>query len=452
MASSAAAFYSALGYEFDPLDLHQQNPRRYPFLLESAARGTSNGRYDILFAYPEESIALSADYTLGSGGGRAGGRFLGALDATWRESRSGAPAGVPGPFHGGWFLLLGYELATEIEPVVRLAPSPSIPVALAVRVPVAVVRDHLTRRAWIVAEPGREACAAGIKADVESAVARARAPVLDGVLEEEPDGRFLDAVAAVRRHIAAGDIFQANLARIWQGRLAGGATAADVYRRLREANPAPFAGIAAWNDFAVVSSSPERLLRAAGDEVETRPIAGTRPRTVREPDHGIRQELLDHPKERAEHVMLIDLERNDLGRICRAGSVDVSEYMTIESYRHVHHIVSNVRGRLRAGATPGAIIRAVFPGGTITGCPKVRCMQIIDKLEGRPRGFYTGAMGYLNRDGSADLNILIRTITIDGRELSFAAGSGIVADSEPDAELAETRAKAKGMLLALGDD
>ena len=162
------------------------------------------------------------------------------------------------------------------------------------------------------------------------------------------------------------------------------------------------------------------------------------------------RELVGHPKERAEHVMLIDLERNDLGRVCTPGSVEVDELMTVESYAHVHHIVSNVRGRLRADIAPGEVIRAVFPGGTITGCPKVRCMQIIAELEGEGRSAYTGAMGWLNRDGDMDLNILIRSAEVQGELVRFRTGAGIVADSDPQRELEETRAKARGMLRALG--
>jgi anthranilate synthase component 1 len=200
-----------------------------------------------------------------------------------------------------------------------------------------------------------------------------------------------------------------------------------------------------------VSSSPERLVRVRGDVIDTRPIAGTRPRGEgTAADSALSRELLAHPKERAEHVMLIDLERNDLGRVCRPGSVRVDELMVLESYAHVHHIVSNVRGELIAGATPGAVIRALFPGGTITGCPKVRCMEIIAELEGCARGAYTGSMGYLNRDGDMDLNILIRTIEQHGDRVELRAGAGIVADSAPEHELAETRAKARGLLLALG--
>ena len=188
-----------------------------------------------------------------------------------------------------------------------------------------------------------------------------------------------------------------------------------------------------------------------GERVETRPIAGTRAR------HGApgsdateKQELLANAKERAEHVMLIDLERNDLGRICHAGTVEVNEFMVTESYPHLHHIVSNVRGVLRDDVTPGAVLRAVFPGGTITGCPKYRCMQIIGELEREPRGAYTGSVGYLNTDGDMDFNILIRTATLSGNELRFRAGAGIVADSDWQRELAETRTKAEGLLRAFG--
>src|SRR5690606_8998859 len=201
--------------------------------------------------------------------------------------------------------------------------------------------------------------------------------------------------------------------------------------------------------WAVASSSPERLVSVHGRTVQTRPIAGTRPRFPGDDDAERIRELVGHPKERAEHVMLVDLERNDLGRVCVPGSVEVDELMTIESYAHVHHIVSNVRGRLRGDANPGEVIAAVFPGGTITGCPKVRCMQVIAELERTGRGAYTGAMGWLNRDGDLDLNILIRSAEVEGARARFRTGAGIVADSDPARELDETRAKARGMLQAL---
>jgi anthranilate synthase component I len=252
------------------------------------------------------------------------------------------------------------------------------------------------------------------------------------------------------RYIYDGDIFQANLSRRWQTRLRSPISSADLYARLRSRNPGPFNGLASWGEGAIISSSPERLVRVRDGIADTRPIAGTRPRSsVQDQDQALSAELLGHPKERAEHVMLIDLERNDLGRVCVPGTIEVNELMVLESYAHVHHIVSNVRGRLRAGVRPGDVIRALFPGGTITGCPKVRCMEIIAELEQEGRGPYTGAMGYLNRDGSMDLNILIRTLVRDGDRLSLRAGAGIVADSVPECELEETRAKARGLLLAL---
>jgi anthranilate synthase component 1 len=250
--------------------------------------------------------------------------------------------------------------------------------------------------------------------------------------------------------ISAGDVFQVNLARQWSGNLQPGVQPWQIYQRLREVNPAPFSGLATFGDQAIVSSSPERLVRVSRGRVETRPIAGTRPRAgIAELEDERRSTLLGNAKERAEHVMLIDLERNDLGRICVPGTIAVDELMTVESYAHVHHIVSNISGELRADVTPGMLMRAVFPGGTITGCPKVRCMEIIRDLETHARGPYTGSMGYLNHDGSCDFNILIRTIQVRGKTFALSAGSGIVADSVAERELEETRAKAKGMLLAL---
>jgi anthranilate synthase component 1 len=220
---------------------------------------------------------------------------------------------------------------------------------------------------------------------------------------------------------------------------------------LRQANPAPFAGLAYYGDSAVISSSPERLVSVRNRRIDARPIAGTRPRHAdAKRDAALIRELIEHPKERAEHVMLLDLERNDLGRIARTGSVQVDEVMVVESYTHVHHIVSNVCARLRDEVSPGEVIRAVFPGGTITGCPKVRCMEIIAELERMPREAYTGSMGYLNHDGDMDMNILIRTLVQKGDQLEFRAGAGIVADSIPEFELDETRAKARGLARALG--
>jgi anthranilate synthase component 1 len=264
-------------------------------------------------------------------------------------------------------------------------------------------------------------------------------------------------VAGVRRalgHIEAGDVYQLNLSRAWRA-TAPAAVPRDVlvaalYRALRVANPAPFAALARWGGVDILSSSPERLLRVEAGVASTRPIAGTRPRGASlQQDAALAAELRNNAKERAEHVMLIDLERNDLGRVCEPGSVRVDEFMGLESYTHVHHIVSQVSGRLRPDASAVTALRALFPGGTITGCPKVRCMELIAGLESQGRGAYTGSIGMLGRDGSADFNILIRTLTLHDGELRGRAGAGIVADSDPQHELEETRAKALGLLRAL---
>ncbi|MGD9000326.1 MAG: aminodeoxychorismate synthase component I [Granulosicoccaceae bacterium] len=429
----------------DLLALHALNPQRYPCLLESVAHGTSQARYDILFAFPGERITLD---TL-----EPGTDFLAQLDQTWQQHTGQGLKDTHLPFRGGWFVYLGYELAGQIEPSLQLpTTSTHLPVAFALRIPAAVIRDHATGRCWLVSE-AEHAHLDSMRADIDAVMQQApavSAPVALQ-LEEEAAPRYLKAVERIKRYIVDGDVFQVNLSREWSGKLEHHDDIA-LYDSLRRNNPAPFAGLVRLDDFAIISSSPERLVCIEGRHVETRPIAGTRPRgEARDSDDANSRELLAHPKERAEHIMLIDLERNDLGRVCQPGSIEVNELMVLESYAHVHHIVSNVRGELRDGISPGDVIRAVFPGGTITGCPKVRCMEIIAELEQTPRGAYTGSMGYLNRDGDMDLNILIRTITREASTIKLRAGAGIVADSIAERELDETRAKARGMLLALHD-
>ena len=433
----------------DLAQLARLNPERYPFLLESAAVSGEQARFDILFAFPGETLELAAGNALSGPHAAASGDFLASLDAWWAAERAdAAPATAKLPFRGGWFVYLGYELAGQIEPGLQLSRGNREPLAFATRVPLAVIRDHGRQQLIIVGERAGDPRARHLQADLR-ALADMPPTVLQaatGRLHEDPPAAFLAAVGEAQRYITAGDNYQTNLSRCWRVELASPLPPAELYLRLRRANPAPFAGLLQHSRFAVVASSPERLVRRAGDRIDTRPIAGTQARTGKATETAA---LLAHPKERAEHVMLIDLERNDLGRVCRGGSVEVDEFMVVESYTHVHHIVSNVSGVARSGLGPGELLRAVFPGGTITGCPKVRTMEIIAELEGRPRGAYTGSFGYLNRDGDCDLNILIRTITQRGNELEIAAGSGIVADSIPQRELAETRSKAKGMLLAL---
>lgn len=437
------------------LALHAAFPDRYPALFESAAAGNASTRFDILFAYPQERLSLLRDGTLSGRTGAVKGGFLAALDEWWQAERIRSRADHELPFCGGWLLYLGYELAGEIEPRLHL-PLPSAgPIASAIRVPAAVIHERNSHKSWLIAEAGCESLVARMANDLAhvSTMISPQVPLVTGAVSEDPPEKFLRSVERALEYIGAGDIYQANLSRSWQATLAPGITPQHLYRRLRETNPAPFSGIVRLDGITVVSSSPERLVSVRDGRVSTRPIAGTRPRgQTAAADVDLARELHAHPKERAEHVMLIDLERNDLGRICEAGTVKVDELMTIESYAHVHHIVSNVSGTLRSDATPGEVLRAVFPGGTITGCPKVRCMEIIAELEAVARGAYTGSFGYLNRDGSMDTNILIRTLEVAGDRLTLRAGAGIVADSVPERELAETRAKARGVLRALGSD
>jgi anthranilate synthase component 1 len=284
-------------------------------------------------------------------------------------------------------------------------------------------------------------------ADIKS---RYQQQIITNALIEDDAETYLHHVKKIKRYILDGDVFQVNLSRGWRTELTQSVSHASLFWQLGRSNPGPFNALVTLNDHAIISSSPERLVEVRDDLVQTRPIAGTRPRSDdAQQDAYLSAELMRHPKERAEHIMLIDLERNDLGRICKPGSVEANELMVLESYQHVHHIVSNVRGRLRESVTPGEVIRAVFPGGTITGCPKVRCMEILAELEQTGRGAYTGSLGYLNRDGSMDLNILIRTLVRNGNQIMFRAGGGIVADSDPEHELNETRAKARGLIMAI---
>ena len=430
-------------------------PERYPVLLDSAAQGALS-QSSILAAFPRASLWREADGRLGAvppslldPDGQGG--FLAQLEAWLRreQDRPGDTADLP--FRGGWMVYLAYEMAEEIEPRLRLPRGTEI-TAFALRVPVAVIAQA-DGRAYIVAEPDvPEAQLEQLRADLAAAPVPAAPAALEIVaVDEEEPAKYRDRVLRAQEYIRCGDIYQANLSRAWTFTLAAGTGVGDLYARLRQANPAPFAALTQFRGLTLLSSSPERLLRIRDGRIDTRPIAGTHPRgaTVAE-DRELAAALIAHPKERAEHIMLIDLERNDLGRVCEAGSVHVDEYMGIETYAHVHHIVSNVTGLLRPGLGPVDALRAVFPGGTITGCPKLRCMEIIAELEGEPRGGYTGSLGYINRDGSADFNILIRTMSLHGERLGFRAGAGIVADSDPQRELQETRSKARGMMLALG--
>ncbi len=252
----------------------------------------------------------------------------------------------------------------------------------------------------------------------------------------------------IKEHIAAGDVYQANLSQRFQLPWTHGGLA--LYERLRRVSPAPFSGYLRAADLEIVSASPERLLRADGGLISTRPIAGTRPRGRDAlEDEALAAELILSEKERAEHLMLLDLARNDLGRVAAFGSVTVDEMMAVETYAQVRHIVSNVSARLGPGRDALDALLALFPGGTITGVPKVRCMEILDALEPVPRGFYTGSLFYLTPSGRLDASILIRSAVVTRDAVTFHTGSGIVADSDPDFEYEETLHKAEGMRAAL---
>ncbi len=449
----------------DLLALHARHPARYPHLLSSNAQRINPQqpsqtqtpsqshapRFDILFACPQQTI--HSEQT----------GFLAQLDAAWQAeaeqfylaqpvSETSAQA-ADLPFTGGWFLYLGYELAQQIEPGLQLpVAEDGLPVAFATRFPAAIIIDAHNDQAYLLCETTFADCLVEIEADLAETVDTAlyRQPFEIGEITEDAEADYLQQLARLHQYIVDGDVFQVNLSRRWQTRLRSPVNHASLYYQLSRSNPGPFNALMTLGERAVISSSPERLIQLKNGWLETRPIAGTRPRSDDlAADSDLSTELMAHPKERAEHIMLIDLERNDLGRVCEPGSIEVNELMVLESYRHVHHIVSNVRGRPRAEMTPGQLIAAVFPGGTITGCPKVRCMEILAELEQCGRGAYTGSLGYLNHDGSMDLNILIRTISRNGGQLQFRAGGGIVVDSNPHNELNETRAKAKGMLHAL---
>ncbi|MGR4027345.1 anthranilate synthase component I family protein, partial [Bacillus sp. ZZQ-131] len=252
---------------------------------------------------------------------------------------------------------------------------------------------------------------------------------------------FMKAVECIQEYIGAGDVFQVNLSTRQERTLQ--THPLEIYTSLREINPSPYMGYLELGDFQIVSGSPELLIKKQGTEVSTRPIAGTRSRGADEQeDEELARELIENEKERAEHVMLVDLERNDLGRVCKYGTVEVDEFMVIEKYSHVMHIVSNVRGEVEEDKDAFDLVKAVFPGGTITGAPKIRTMEIIEELEPVRRGIYTGSIGWIGYSGDTELNIVIRTLLAKDGKAHVQAGAGIVIDSNPENEYKESLKKA----------
>ena len=410
---------------------------RYPFLLESVNHNDNN-RYSILFAFPGENIILNnaSDFD-----------FLNKLESKYKLNNTNSDL----PFCGGWFVYLSYELIGQIENTLSAdLHNSDLPIAYAVKIPTAIIIDHQLDKTYIVDESDDDSRINLILDDIKLINPIPLSP-LEGSLSEENQEKFISGVQSSLKYIIAGDVFQVNLSREWQYKLNNHVDSAAIYKSLKKANPAPFSALIHYQDFSIISSSPERLFSVNNDVLQTRPIAGTHPRGKGSDDETLKDNLISNPKEIAEHVMLLDLERNDMGRVCEYGSVFVNEVMTLETYPYVHHIVSNIKGKLKKQAGIKDIIKALFPGGTITGCPKVRCMQIISELEQMPREAYTGSVGYLSQNGRMDFNILIRSFIHKDNKLSFRAGAGIVYDSIPERELAETRHKAEGLIKVFKD-
>ena len=372
------------------------------------------------------------------------------------------------PFVGGAVGYLSYDLGQFIERLPSTAVDDlQLPECYFAFYDAVVIFDHLENRVYVTATGFPE------RGDERQTRAEARLKELQGMLVEvsrwesheteysdQPVNElvslrsgfthegYLKAVEAVREYIKAGDIFQANLSQRFEVDMP--VPPYELYRRLRRINPAPFASYMNFDGVAIVSASPERFLRLRDDLVETRPIKGTRPRGKDQiEDERLALELIHSVKDKAEHMMIVDLERNDLGRVCRYGTVRVSEMMALEKYSTVFHLTSTVEGRLRPGNGAIDLLKATFPGGSITGAPKVRAIEIIDELEPTRRSVYTGSIGYLGFDGGLDLNIVIRTILVKEGKAYFQVGGGVVYDSDPEGEYIETLDKAKALIHAL---
>ena len=434
--------------------------------LDSAGSGGRLGRYSFLTADPWDVVSAGAADPLA------------ALRAALGRSAAPAHPDLP-PFQGGAIGYLAYEYGQRLERIPHPrgddAPVPDVWLGLYDWV---LAWDHAAGRAWIVCTGLPEAGARATQRararldQVRTTLALPTTASSHGIVPERPPGAvpaapqsvpelgldvgsvlsrstYLDAVARVRRYILAGDVFQVNLTQRLAAPVAGDALA--FHARLRHANPAPFAAYLEPGDWAIASASPERFLRVDGaGAVETRPIKGTRPRG-RDPlaDAALGAELLASAKDRAENVMIVDLLRNDLSRVCRPGTVDVPELCVLERYATVQHLVSTVTGQLTPGRDALDVLAAAFPGGSISGAPKVRAMEIIAELEPVARGVYCGAIGYWSVTGAMDTSIAIRTCVVRDGWAHFGVGGGIVADSDPEREYAESLDKARGIVAAL---
>ena len=436
---------------------------RHAVLLDSALLTAERGRYAFIAAEPF-CVLTSKDGAIALDGERSAGNPFDVLRRELERYRLRPTAGLP-PFQGGAVGYFGYELAQHLErvPLARDDDRQFPDLALGFH-DVIVAFDHRERRAWILSsglpetEPAKRRERAMARLDAISArlaaaslLPRPSAPQAPPAIASNFTRPQYEAVVRrVVEYILAGDIFQANLSQRFTAPLPAGMTAFDLYRRLRGLNPAPFAAFLRLDDVAVASASPERFIALRAGRVETCPIKGTRPRgATPAEDRVLADELLASEKDRAENVMIVDLLRNDLSRVCCDHTVDVPELCALERYAGVHHLVSTVTGRLLPGRSAVDLLRAAFPGGSITGAPKVRAMEIIAELEPTRRGPYTGSIGYIGFDGTMDTSIVIRTFVVRDGTAYFQVGGGIVADSDPEREYRETLDKAGGMLDAL---
>jgi anthranilate synthase component I len=457
------------------LKLRAGEPEGAPcFLLESAEQGQV-GRYSFVGLRPRALLRWS-EGTLSEWSGdeaAAGGAPsrsepapdpYAAVAARLDEYRPAPVEGLP-PFAGGAVGFFAYDLVRTVEPLGEPNPDPlGLPDMALMVTDAMLVFDHLRHELTILAcafvEEGGSVDAAYENAAATIAEMRERlrgaVPVPERPSVTEPPqfesnmGReeFEAAVARIVEYVHAGDAFQVVPSQRFSA--PAPVEAFSVYRGLRAVNPSPYMYFLEFGDFQLAGASPEPLVKVIGDRVETRPIAGTYPRGENEDeDRRLAERLVNDPKERAEHVMLVDLGRNDLGRVCEYGSVGVDELMVVETYSHVLHIVSQVSGRLKEGVSAMDVLRSALPAGTLSGAPKVRAMQIIDELEPVKRGGYGGAVGYLSWDGDLDTAIHIRTVVVKDGQLHVQAGGGTVADARPDYEYAESVAKASAVLRAV---
>ncbi len=439
------------------------------FLLESAEQGQRFGRWSFVGVRPRTTLRLDRGVlTVGGEPREQTDPYRAVADELARYWPAPLPGGGGPPFAGGAVGLFGYDLVRHAEPSVG-APNPDelgLPdLALAVS-DVLVAFDHFTHEVTVIAnvfaedaeaegfEPAYAAAVAAIGEVRERLAEPVPRPARTAVREPPefvsnlgPAG-YAAAVERAKEYIRAGDCYQVVPSQRWSAEAP--VEAFSVYRGLRTVNPSPYMYFLDFGDFEIAGASPESLVKVSGRRAEQRPIAGTRPRAATaEADLEAARELLADEKERAEHVMLVDLARNDLGRVCEYGSVHVDELMVVETYSHVMHIVSSVSGTLGDGVTAMDALRASLPAGTLSGAPKIRAMQIIDELEPVSRGPYGGSVGYLSFSGDLDSCIYIRSAVIKDGRIHLQAGGGIVADSDPDYEVRETEAKAGAVRAAI---